>query len=79
MKRFEDKCDVTCNDNDNTVVADVMQFKEEDRLIVAVAGNKIQLNYNGKGMYIGEKIGMEFIVQLKFYSLSSYNFGNQRC
>jgi len=61
MKRFEDKCDVTCNDNDNTVVADVMQFKEEDRLIVAVAGNKIQLNYNGKGMYIGEKIGMEFI------------------
>ena len=60
MKRFEDKCDVTCNDNDNTVVADVMQFKEEDRLIVAVAGNKIQLNYNGKGMYIGEKIGMEF-------------------
>ena len=34
MKRFEDKCDVTCNDNDNTVVADVMQFKEEDRITI---------------------------------------------
>ena len=76
MKRFEDKCDVTCNDNDNTVVADVMQFKEEDRLIVAVAGNKIQLNYNGKGMYIGEKIGMEFISKgPKGYEV---NMGSQR-
>tara|TARA_B100000073_G_scaffold334638_1_gene327387 strand:+ start:435 stop:665 length:231 start_codon:yes stop_codon:yes gene_type:complete len=76
MKRFEDKCDVTCNDNDNTVVADVMQFKEEDRLIVAVAGNKIQLNYNGKGMYIGEKIGMEFISKgPKGYEV---NMGRQR-
>ena len=37
-----------------------MQFKPEDRLIVAIAGNKIQLNYNGKGMYIGNKLGMEF-------------------
>ena len=76
MKRFEDKCDVACNDNDNTVVADVMQFKEEDRLIVAVAGNKIQLNYNGKGMYIGEKIGMEFISKgPKGYEV---NMGRQR-
>ena len=76
MKRFEDKCDATCNDNDNTVVADVMQFKEEDRLIVAVAGNKIQLNYNGKGMYIGEKIGMEFISKgPKGYEV---NMGRQR-
>ena len=61
MIRYEDKCDVTCNDNDNTVLAEVMQFKNEDRLIVAVAGNKIQLDYNGKGMYVGNKIGMEFI------------------
>ena len=76
MIRYEDKCDVTCNDNDNTVLADVMQFKNEDRLIVAVAGNKIQLDYNGKGMYVGNKIGMEFISKgPKGYEV---NMGRQR-
>lgn len=76
MIRYEDKCDVTCNDNDKTVLAEVMQFKQEDRLIVAVAGNKIQLDYNGKGMYIGNKIGMEFISRgPKTYEV---NMGRQR-
>ena len=76
MIRYEDKCDVTCNDNDNTVLAEVMQFKNEDRLIVAVAGNKIQLDYNGKGMYVGNKIGMEFISKgPKIYEV---NMGRQR-
>ena len=76
MIRYEDKCDVTCNDNDKTVVAEVMQFKQEDRLIVAVAGNKIQLDYNGKGMYVGNKIGMEFISRgPKTYEV---NMGRQR-
>ena len=76
MIRYEDKCDVTCNDNDNTVLAEVMQFKNEDRLIVAVAGNKIQLDYNGKGMYVGNKIGMEFISKgPKGYEV---NMGRQR-
>tara|TARA_B100001287_G_C22350771_1_gene375055 strand:- start:276 stop:506 length:231 start_codon:yes stop_codon:yes gene_type:complete len=76
MIRYDDKCDVTCNDNDKTVVAEVMQFKQEDRLIVAVAGNKIQLDYNGKGMYIGSKIGMEFISRgPKTYEV---NVGRQR-
>ena len=76
MIRYEDKCDVTCNDNDNTVLAEVMQFKQEDRLIVAVAGNKIQLDYNGKGMYVGNKIGMEFISKgPKTYEV---NMGRQR-
>tara|TARA_Y200000002_G_scaffold98383_1_gene79725 strand:- start:10637 stop:10867 length:231 start_codon:yes stop_codon:yes gene_type:complete len=76
MIRYEDKCDVTCNDNDNTVLAEVMQFKNEDRLIVAVAGNKIQLDYNGKGMYVGNKIGMEFISKgPKTYEV---NMGRQR-
>tara|TARA_X000001036_G_scaffold7013_1_gene6387 strand:+ start:37 stop:267 length:231 start_codon:yes stop_codon:yes gene_type:complete len=76
MIRYEDKCDVTCNDNDNTVLAEVMQFKPEDRLIVAVASNKIQLDYNGKGMYVGNKIGMEFISKgPKTYEV---NMGRQR-
>tara|TARA_B100001287_G_scaffold270695_1_gene269824 strand:- start:632 stop:862 length:231 start_codon:yes stop_codon:yes gene_type:complete len=76
MIRYEDKCDVTCNDNDKTVLAEVMQFKQEDRLIVAVAGNKIQLDYNGKGMYVGNKIGMEFISRgPKTYEV---NMGRQR-
>ena len=76
MIRYEDKCDVTCNDNDNTVLAEVMQFKNEDRLIVAVAGNKIQLDYNGKGMYVGNKIGMEFIS--KGPKTYEFNMGRQR-
>ena len=41
MIKYEQKCNVTCNDNDNTVEADIISFSPEDRLIVAIAGNKI--------------------------------------
>mgnify|MGYP001166272237 FL=1 len=76
MLRYEDKCEIVCNDNDVKATGDVMQFKPEDRLIVAIAGNKIQLNYNGKGMYIGNKLGMEFISRgPKQYEV---NLGRQR-
>ena len=59
--KYEQKCKVICNDNDKEVEADIMSFTPESRLIVAIAGNKIQLNYNNHGMYIGNKVGMEFI------------------
>tara|TARA_B100001287_G_scaffold248430_1_gene227637 strand:- start:41 stop:271 length:231 start_codon:yes stop_codon:yes gene_type:complete len=76
MIKYEQKCNVTCNDNDNTVEADIISFKPEDRLIVAIAGNKIQLNYNRHGRYIGSKVGMEFISEgPKQYEV---NMGRQR-
>tara|TARA_B100002019_G_scaffold103751_1_gene89291 strand:+ start:4052 stop:4285 length:234 start_codon:yes stop_codon:yes gene_type:complete len=74
--KYEQKCNVTCNDNDNTVEADIISFSPEDRLIVAIAGNKIQLNYNRHGRYIGNKVGMEFISEgPKSYEV---NMGRQR-
>ena len=73
---FTLKCNVTCNDNDNTVEADIISFSPEDRLIVAIAGNKIQLNYNRHGRYVGNKVGMEFISEgHKQYQV---NMGRQR-
>jgi hypothetical protein len=76
MIKYEQICEVTSNDTDKTVTAEIISFSPQDRLIVAIAGNKLQLNYNSKGMYIGNKVGMEFMSRgPKGYEV---NMGRQR-
>ena len=61
MIRHDDTCTVTCTDNDNTAQANVLNFRHEDGLTVAIAGNKIVMKYNkAHKIYIGNALGMEF-------------------
>lgn len=77
MIRYENTCEVTCNDNGNTVTADVMNFRAEDGLTVVVATNKIVLKYNKRhNQYQGQLHGMEFVSNgPKFYDVQE---GRQR-
>lgn len=60
MKSHIDEiCKVTCTHNDKTVDAEVMQYKEKDMLIVAMATNKIHMKWTGK-VFVGNAFGMEF-------------------
>lgn len=69
MIKYENTCEVHCTDNDKTVTADVMNFREKDGLTVVIATNKIVMKYNGK-VYVGNLMGMEFTsLGPKFYDI----------
>lgn len=69
MIKYENTCEVHCTDNDKTVIADVMNFREKDGLTVVIATNKIVMKYNGK-VYVGNLMGMEFTsLGPKFYDI----------
>ena len=40
MLKYEQICEVTSNDTDKTVTAEIISFSPQDRLIVAISGNK---------------------------------------
>lgn len=77
MIRYEDTCLLTCTNNDNIATANVMSFKHQDSLTVAVAGNKIVLKYNKPNdVYIGNALGLEFTTPgPKYYEVKQ---GRQR-
>lgn len=54
-----DKCKLTCTSNGITMDADVLLFKEEQFLSVAIAEMKISMKFNGK-LYEGKAAGMDF-------------------
>ena len=56
---FKMKVKLTCTSNGITMEADVMSFKEEQFLTVAIAEMKISMNFNGK-VYEGRAAGMDF-------------------
>ena len=61
MIRHEDTCELTCTDNDRKATASIMNFRHQDGLTVAIAGNKIVMKYNkAHDIYIGSAMGMEF-------------------
>lgn len=61
MIKYEDTCEVTCTDNGKTVPAEVMNFRAEDGLTIALATNKIVMKYNKRhNQYQGSMHGMEF-------------------
>ena len=56
---YDNKCMVTCTDNDKVAEAEVDYFKEKDSLTIFLATNKIHMKYNGK-VYVGNALGYEF-------------------
>ena len=56
---FENKCMVTCTNNDRIVEAEVDNFREKDSMNVFMATNKIPMKYNGR-VYVGNAFGYEF-------------------
>ena len=56
---FENKCMVTCTNNDRIVEAEVDNFREKDSMNVFMATNKIYMKYNGR-VYVGNAFGYEF-------------------
>ena len=76
MIKYEDSCKITNTATDIEVDADVMNFRLEDGLTVAVAGNKIVLKYNKKhNIYIGNALGMEFTSKgPKYYDVNQGRF-----
>jgi hypothetical protein len=57
---YEDKVKVTCVDKDQVVEAEVMQFKDKEFCNAVIAGNKINMRWNGR-LYVGNAIGLEFV------------------
>ena len=56
---FENKCTVTCTNNDKVVEAEVDNFREKDSMNIFMATNKIHMKYNGR-LYVGNAFGYEF-------------------
>ena len=56
---FENKCMVTCTDNDKVVEAEVDHFRAKDSMNIFMATNKSHMKYNGN-VYVGNAFGYEF-------------------
>ncbi len=56
---YDNKCMVTCTDNDKVAEAEVDHLIDKDRLTIFLAQNKIHMKYNGS-VYVGNQFGYEF-------------------
>lgn len=60
-KYISDTCQVTCEDNNKVVTADILDFKEEKMLAVSLNKSlKLLMPWNGK-IYEGKMSGLTFI------------------
>lgn len=77
MIRAEQTCKIKNVDTDVEVDADILNFKLEEGIVAAVAGNKISMTYNkNTGDYVGRALGMEFVSKgPKYYEVKQ---GRQR-
>lgn len=59
---YEDEADIYCIDTEKTVVGDIIAFKKDVYLEVAIAHRfKLNLQYNKQhDIYIGKHAGLEF-------------------
>ena len=57
---FNEQCEVTCTDNDRTVTANVMFYTPKQNLTVILGESKVVLKWNGRRVYVGNALGMEF-------------------
>ena len=62
MKHYNDTCDITCTDNNNTVNAEVLEYKPMQMLTASLNRQvKVTLRYNDKSKdYRGAAAGMQF-------------------
>lgn len=59
--RFEDTCQVTCEDNGKVVEADVLDFKEGKSLSVSLHKSvKLVMSWNGR-IYEANGMGLSFV------------------
>ena len=56
---FENKCIVTCTNNDKVAEAEVDNFRVNESMNIFMATNKIHMKYNGR-VYVGNAFGYEF-------------------
>lgn len=56
---YDNKCTVTCTDNDKVLEVEVSGFKKEQFVDVWMAQDKMKMVWNGR-TYVGNKIGLEF-------------------
>lgn len=57
---YNDTCEVTCVDNGRKVIADVLNFKQWQMLVVSLNKSiKLSLKWNGK-VYEGNGTGLTF-------------------
>lgn len=62
MQHYEDTCKITCTDNDNTVVAEVLEYKPSQMLTASLNRQvKVTLRFNEASKdYRGAAAGMQF-------------------
>ena len=62
---YEDHCVITCTDNDKTMKADILEFREGQFCTVSInRAVKIQLHFDQwSKKYIGRSAGLEFITE----------------
>jgi hypothetical protein len=59
--RYDETCQVTCEDNDKTLIADILDFKEKKLLVVSLEKSlKLTMPWNGK-IYEGRLAGKSFV------------------
>lgn len=60
FNKVSDTCEVSCIETMKTLKAEVLEFKENTRLIVVLNKSiKLILNWNGR-TYLGKHAGLEF-------------------
>lgn len=59
--KYEDKCQVVCEDNDKSLTAEILDFKEHKMLVVSLERSiKLTMPWNGR-IYEGKMMGRSFI------------------
>ena len=59
--KYEDVCQVTCEDNDKILTAEILDFKEGKMLTVSLDRSiKLTMPWNGK-IYEGKMMGRSFV------------------
>lgn len=57
---YETHCNVHCTDSGVGHTSDVHKHIPNNYLEIIIQGIVVKMPYNGKGLYIGNKFGMEF-------------------
>lgn len=59
--KYEDVCTVVCEDNDKSLTADILEFREGKILVVSLNKSlKLSMPWNGR-IYEGKMSGMSFV------------------
>lgn len=76
MIRHDSTCQLVSTGNGRTAIADVLEFTPNEKLTVAIGGNRIIMKYKASGnVYVGNALGMEFTSSgPKYYNVKTGRF-----